>query len=199
MIDDDDGPPPSYRHNPRPVGYPIAFKILDDRLVVDTTRKVEEMQLGAVTRVRLTYEPRSFAQSAFRTRLTLVNGRTVNLTSVSWNSLMDVRTQDAEYSAFVRALVAAVARLNPGVEIVAGKPRFQWYAMIVAAAVALLAVALFSWRALASGAYGAALFGAAVGAVGIWQLEPIIRLNRPGRHSPERLPEPLLPRGKTSN
>jgi hypothetical protein len=101
----DDSPPPTYRHNPRPVGYPLAFKLLGDRLVVDTTRKVEEMQLGAVTRIRLSYEPRSFAQRSFRTRLTLKTGRTVTFTSVSWASLIDVRSQEAEYSAFVRELI----------------------------------------------------------------------------------------------
>jgi hypothetical protein len=191
----DDSPPPTYRHNPRPVGYPLAFKLLPDRLVVDTTRKVEEMQLGAVTRIRLSYEPRSFAQRAFRTRLTLVNGRTVTFSSVSWNSLMDVGSQDAEYSAFARALIAAVSRANPDVELITGKPPVLWYLMISAAALTLLAVALFAWRAFATEAPGAALLGVAVAAVGIWQLEPIIRLNRPGRFTPAAPPEPLLPAG----
>ncbi len=189
----DDAAPLTYRHNPRPVGYPIAFRIEGSRLIVDTTRKVEEVQLGAVTRIRLSYEPRSFAQRAFRTRLDLVGGRSVTFTSVSWKSLMDVGNQDAEYSAFVRGLVEAVARANPDVKLVTGKPALLWYAMISGAAITLLAVAFFAWRALASGAAGAALFGAAVGAVGIWQLEPMIRLNRPGRFTREAPPKALLP------
>jgi hypothetical protein len=32
-----------------------------------------------------------------------------------------------------------------------------------------------------------------VTAVGIWQIEPIIRLNRPGRFTPAAPPDPLLP------
>ncbi|KAA2238174.1 hypothetical protein [Salinarimonas soli] len=190
----DESPPPSYSHNPRPVGYPLAFKLLRNRLVVDTTRKVEEMQLGAVTRIRLSYEPRSFAQRAFRTRVTLVNGRTVTFTSVSWTSIMNVRSQEAEYSAFVHALIEAVARANPKVELITGKHAVLWSLMISAAAFTLVAVALFAWRAFESGAPGAALLGAAVAAVGIWQLEPIIRLNRPGRFAPDALPEALLPK-----
>ncbi|HYF54601.1 MAG TPA: hypothetical protein VEA41_10115 [Salinarimonas sp.] len=194
-MSDDDAPPPSYRHNPRPVGYPIAMRIVGDTLVVDSTRKVDEVRLGAVTRIRLTYEPRSFAQRAFRTRLTLTDGRVVGFTSVSWMSLMHVTSQEPDYSAFARSLIAAVARANPRVELVTGKSAAMWYAMISGAAITLVAVALFVWRALASGALGAAAFGTAVGLLGIWQLEPIIRLNRPGRFPPDRPPEALLPKG----
>ncbi len=185
----------AYRHNPRPVGYPIAFRLDERRLVVDTTRKVDAIELGAIKRIRLTYEPRSLASNAFRTQLSLANGGRASFTSVSWNSLTDVSSQDAEYSAFVRALVAAVARANPDVALVVGKPRPLWLATIAGSCVMLLAVAVFAWRAFAGGAGTAALVGLAVGVLGIWQLEPMIRLNRPGRFTPDRLPDALLPGG----
>ncbi len=78
--------PLTYVQNPRPVGYPITYRLSGDRLVVDSTRKVDEVRLGAVTQVRLSYEPRSFAQRAYRTKLTLSNGRSVAFSSLSWLS-----------------------------------------------------------------------------------------------------------------
>ncbi len=60
-------------------------------------------------------------------------------------------------------------------------------------AFSLVAIALFVWRAVDSGAIPAALFAAAVGAAGIWQLEPMVRLNRPRRFTPETMPQDLLP------
>ena len=49
------------------------------------------------------------------------------------------------------------------------------------------------WQALRSGANLAALFGAAVAAAGIWQLEPIVRLNRPRAFTSGNVPPALLP------
>jgi len=183
----------AYSQNPKPIGYPVSFRLEGERLIVDTGRRVQEVRLAAVERVRLTYEPKGFASRAFRTRLFVRGGPTVTFTSVHWRSPTDAGSQDADYAAFSRAVLAAVGRANPGARFTAGKSAFVWYASIALAAVTLVTVAMFTWRAFTQGAHGAALLGALVGAVGIWQIEPIIRLNKPRAFTADAPPGDLLP------
>ena len=185
--------PLSYRQNPRPIGFEVAFRLIGDRLSVDNGRKESEVALARVDQVRLTYESRSMGQGAYQTSLKLADGTTVKLSSISWRSMIDARRQDAEYTAFVQALLLAVARANPAVRLLAGKPRPQWLAIAVVAAVSLVAVAFFIWRAVLSGAAIAALLGAAIAAAGIWQLEPMVRLTRPRACTIRELPQGLRP------
>jgi hypothetical protein len=187
------GMPLTYRQNPRPVGFEISYRLAGDGLTVDTGRREIEVALAKVEQVRLTFEPRSMAQGAYQTKLKLTDGTTVKLTSLSWRSMMDVRRQDAEYSAFVQALLERIARANPAARFVAGKPRLQWAAITALTAASLLAVAIFVWQALWSGATTAALLGAGIAALGIWQLEPMVRLNRPRAFTPGEMPRSLLP------
>jgi hypothetical protein len=57
----------------------------------------------------------------------------------------------------------------------------------------IVAIMIFVWRALQSGATSAALLGGVIGVAGIWQLEPMIRLNRPAEFDPNDPPPALLP------
>lgn len=182
-----------YVHSPRPVGGPITFSLKGDRLTVDSGRKVQEVHLGAVELVRMTYEPRSFARKAFQTRIRMSDGRTFAFSSLSWRSLIEAESLDRDYRAFTRTLFDAIRRANPEARFVGGRPKVLWLATAILAAGSLMAMALFIWRALQAGATGAAIMGALFLAVGIWQLEPMIRLNKPQEFSPDTPPRDLLP------
>lgn len=184
---------PTYAQNARPVGFPATFTIKGRRLIVDQTRKVSEVDLGQVEQVRLTYEPRSFARRAYRTTLRVTNGKTVSYTSISWKSMIEARSQDEEYSRFTRELLTAVASASPRASFIAGKPFVIWVLLTVLAFTTLVVLALFTWRAFSNGATGAALFGLAIGGLGLWQLEPMVRLNKPRDFRPETPPRDLLP------
>ena len=183
----------TYTHAPRPTAGPVTFTLAGDRLTVDSGRTVQEVRLGAVDLVRLTYEPRGLARTAFRTRLRLKDGRSFAFSSLSWRSMIDAEERAVEYRAFTRALLDGVAQANPQARFLAGRPRAVWAAFAALAAVALVGVALFVWRAAAAGATGAALLGGLVLALGLWQLEPVVRLNRPRRFRPDAPPAGLLP------
>jgi hypothetical protein len=185
--------PLTYQQSPRPVGFPILFKLTGDCLVVDSQRKVDEIRLGAVESVRLTYESRSFARRAYQTTLTLKDGKRVRLSSIHWKSMIEAESQTAAYGRFVRELIAAIARANPDVRLKAGRPRPAWIAIVALTALSLVAIAFFTWRALAAEAWIAALFGALIGAAGVWQLEPMVRLNTPRSFTPDSIPGDLLP------
>ena len=58
----------------------------------------------------------------------------------------------------------------------------------------LLAMAYLIWQALQMGATNVALLGVLFAVVGVWQIEPMIRLNKPRPFRSEALPEELLPK-----
>jgi len=182
----------TYSQKPRPAAFEVAYTLKGDRLVIDTGRKVDEVRLDAVTSLRLSYDPRSFAQRAYVTRLTLRTGRTIRFSSVHWKSMIEAATQPG-YGAFVGRLVQAVAAANPRVVLAAGKPRIMWLATAGLTLATLAAVVVFVARALAAGSPAAAGFGVLVGLAGVWQLEPMVRLNRPRVFAPEAVPRDLLP------
>jgi hypothetical protein len=182
----------TYRQKAAPASFEVTYTLKGDRLVVDSGRKVDEVRLDAVSSIRLTYDPRSFAQRAYVTRVTLITGRTIRFSSVHWRSMIEAATQPG-YGAFVARLVQAVAAANPGVALVAGKPRTMWLASAGLTLATFAAIVAFVGQALAAGSPAAAGFGALIGLTGLWQLEPMVRLNRPRVFAPESVPRDLLP------
>lgn len=182
-----------YTHSPRPVSGPITFTLEGSKLTVDSGRKVQEVDLRTVELVRMTYEPRSFAQKAFQTRVRLSDGKSFAFSSLSWRSLIAAERLDRDYRAFTRALFDAIRRANPKARFVGGRPKALWVATAFLAVGSLVAMTVFIWRALQAGATGAVLMAVVFLAAGIWQLEPMLRLNKPRDFSPEDPPRELLP------
>ena len=184
----------TYTHSPKPFGGPISFMLKGDKLTVDSGRKVHEVQLGAVDMVRMTFEPGRLAQRSFRTKVILKDGKSFTFNSLDWKSLVEAQEMTQEYRAFVHALCDAIIRANPGARFVAGKPLGLWLPTSALAMASLLAMAYLIWQALQMGATGVALLGGLLALVGVWQIEPMIRLNKPRPFRSEALPEELLPK-----
>ncbi len=55
-------------------------------------------------------------------------------------------------------------------------------------------MAILIWRAFQTGAMNIAVLGALFALVGIWQIEPMVRLNKPRSFDPASPPPELLPR-----
>jgi len=184
----------SYTHSPKPFGGPISFILEGNRLTVDSGRKVREVQLGAVETVRMTYEPGRLAQRSFRTKVIMKDGKSFTFNSLNWKSLVEAQELAGEYRGFTQALCEAIARANPQARFVAGKPIGLWLPTSVLAVASLLAMAFMIWHALRTGATGVALLGALFAVVGVWQIEPMIRLNKPRPFRADELPAELLPK-----
>lgn len=184
----------TYTHSPRPVGGPISFAIEGDRLIVDSGRKVHEVRLGAVETVRMTYEPGRIGQKSFHTKVTLKDGKNFTFSSLNWKSLIEAQEMTAEYRAFAQALCKAIVKANPEARLIAGKPWWLWFSTTAIAVLSLLLMAYLIWQALQMGSTGVALIGALLAVVGIWQIEPMVRLNKPRFFSSGALPEELLPK-----
>ena len=184
----------TYTHNPRPVGGPISFAIKGDRLIVDAGRKVHEVRLGAVETVRMTYEPGRIGQRSFRTKVTMKDGKAFTFTSLNWRSLIEAQEMTTEYRAFAQSLCEAIVQANPQVRFVAGKPWWLWFSTTVVAILSLLMMAYLIWQALQMGSTGVALIGALLAVVGVWQIEPMVRLNKPRVFRSGALPDDLMPK-----
>ena len=185
-------PPLAYSQNPRPIGFAVTFRLAGDRLVVDTMRRVDEINLAAVARIRLTYEAGKLSSGFYKTALRLTDGRAVSLTSISWSGLAQSNNQVGAYRDFVAALIEAVSRASPQARLEAGKPRFVWAAMAATTGALALAALYIAARAFMAGATGAALVPLALGAVMIWQMGPVVRRNRPRPFTADALPGDLL-------
>lgn len=184
----------TYTHSPKPFGGPISFILKGDKLTVDSGRKVHEVQLGAVSTVRMTFEPGRLAQRSFRMKVVMTDGKSFTFTSLDWKSLVEAQELTQEYRAFTHALCDAIARANPQARFVAGKPLGLWLPSSALAVASLLAMAYLIWQALQMGATSVALLGALLAMVGVWQIEPMIRLNKPRPFRAGDLPAELLPK-----
>jgi len=184
----------TYTHSLRPIASPITFTIKGDLLIVDAGRKVHEVQLGAVEAVRMTYEPGRVGQKAFRTRVIMKDGKAFNFSSLNWRSLVEAQEMTVEYRAFAESLCAAIAKANPQARFIAGKPWWLWSSTFVVAIASLLAMSILIWRSAQTGATGVALLGVLFAVVGVWQIEPMVRLNKPRLFRAGALPNELMPK-----
>jgi hypothetical protein len=183
----------TYQHNPRPFGGPISFTIKGDRLTVDSGRKVREVQLGAVETVRMTYEPGRMGRKAYRTKVVMKDGKAFSFSSISWKSLVEAEQLTEGYRGFTHELFGAVRRANPEARFIAGKPWWLWLATTILGIACLFGMAFLIWHAIQRGFTDVALLGGLFAAIGVWQIEPMVRLNKPRTFQPEAPPPELLP------
>lgn len=197
MNDDDDTGIPYWRQRPRPVGLEIAYRLRNPgELEIDTTRKVDHVRLSAVEQVRFFYAPSNISSKGFRTRLRLADGKTVTFGNLSWRSLTDVERDDAGYHAFVSALAVAIARANPKARFIGGRPRSLWLAASIVGALAIAMLFYVTLRAFIEGATMTGVLGLVLVAASIWQVRPVILLNRPRELRTGEVPVDLVPDGR---
>jgi hypothetical protein len=183
-----------YSYSPKPFGGPLSYTLEGDRLTIDSGRKIYEVALGSAVAVRMTYEPGRLAKRSFRTKVILTDGKSFTLSSLNWKSMVEAEELTQGYRTFTHALCEAIARANPQARFIAGKPLGLWLPTLALAIASLLAMAYLIWQALQMGATGVALIGALLGIVGVWQIEPMIRLNKPRPFRSDALPEEMLPK-----
>lgn len=172
----------------------MSFALKGDKLTIDSGRKVYEVELGTADTIRMTYEPGRLAKRSFRTKVILEDGKSFTLSSLTWKSLVEAEELTQEYRTFIHVLCGAIARANPQAKFVAGKPLGLWLPTSALAVASLLAMAYVIWQAFQTGATGVALIGALIAVVGVWQIEPMIRLNKPRPFRAGELPEELMPK-----
>lgn len=194
---DDDGRP-SYRQRPRPVGFDLTYTLDGNELVIDSLRKVDRVSLSGVEQVRFTFRPGNISATGYRTQFRLDNGKTITIGDTSWRSLVEVERGGARYVTFITAVCQVVARLRPEARFVAGTPPVIWMMFAAIVALSLVAMAAFTWRAWQAGSTGLAGIGLLLGSIALWQMVPMVRLNRPMALRTGDIPAWLMPQTGTA-
>jgi hypothetical protein len=184
--------PLTYRLRPRPFGHEVSFRLDERSLFVDSGRRQEAIPYARVAALRLSYEPANVSWSAFRTKLTLTDGRTLRFGNLSWKSYVEAARNDAEYRRFVGALVDKVRAANPRVTCVAGKPAMLWGAVLAAGALMIAALAAVGCVAALRQAWGAAGLSAMFLVPLAWQVQAMATRNRPRRFT-DQPPAGVMP------
>lgn len=182
-----------YAQSPRPAGLPVTFRIRGRALEVERMARADRFPLDRVEVVQLTFETRSFAPAQLTAKLTFEGGRTVKITSVDFRSLVDARRRDAEYGRFMRELIARIGRYSPKARFMAGRSWPVWAITAIFAVAIVFGLAIIALQAWRQGEAVVALGAIAVAGLGIWQLEPLVRHNKPRRFTPDAPPETLVP------
>ncbi len=184
----------AYAYQPRLGGPGRRFSLQAGRLLWEAGPQKGELALADVRAVRLRLLPAKLGQESFETEIRGRGGERLRLASVSRQSLTAVRDQGADYAAFVRALLAALAAQGPDdLDCRGGYPALRWSAMATLGGATLAALLGVLGFALAQGDYPFALLFSALLAVLAWPAGRTVWRNRPVTFRPEAVPTHLLP------
>jgi hypothetical protein len=187
------GPSLVYEHRAKPYAQEARFEMKPDVLAVTQGSRSGDFAYGDITLVRLLYKPRNTTNEGYQAKLYRKDRRTVGLTNLTWKSLVDLDRQDADYTAFVKALILRVAAANPHVILEAGMPRWLHTLTAVAGGIAMVALVLVGIAALRQGGWPMALMTVAIGAYFVWWTWRYLGRNRPRRFQPDAIPGDVLP------
>lgn len=182
---------PTYTYAPKPMSGPVNFRLGAGTLTIDNGRQRREVRLADVETVRMTYSARSFGRGAFITRLTPAAGRSVTFGSLSYRNFVETERQDEAYRDFAAALCEAVAKANPRARFRAGRAPPLFALLVGGTAACALAALVLMARAAAAGATPVVVAGLVFLALGVWQIGPLIRRNRPREFPPQSPPADL--------
>lgn len=184
----------TYAHRAKPYAGEAEFRLYPTHLRVEQGRRSGDFPLADIVLVRLLYKPRNTTNEGYQAKLYRRDRRTAALTNLSWKSLVDMERQDEDYRRFIEALVAAVAKANPGLALRAGMA--PWLHRLTAAAglLALAALAVVSAQAALNGSLPVALATAGLLAyLGFWTWRYLGR-NRPRAFRADAIPAEVLPK-----
>ncbi len=182
-----------YGYRPRPTASPVQYRLGATTLRIDAGRRFDDVRLSGIESVRIFHAPNSLTRHGYKTVLRLKDGKSATVSNVTWNGIARFERQDAAYSRFVAALCQAVAAANPQATFTAGRPLPLWLLSLVAAIGLTIGIVWLAVVALQAGQRDAALVMGAILALAAWQVEPLIRLNRPRPFRPDDPPAELLP------
>ena len=184
---------PFFRHRPKLIGPEITFTLEERDLVWSDGRSSGKVPLHQVEWARLSFRPANLHVQRYRLALRQRLGRTVWFSNVSWKGMVELEAHDAAFSAFVRVLLAAVAKASPKARFIGGEPAWRYGVVAVLTAGLALSLAYLGVRAVAPVNWGLigliVFFGGYTG----WQMWLWLTKNRPVEIDPLDPPAFLLP------
>jgi hypothetical protein len=175
------------------IGSAHRFELTDDGLSWHVGGKSGVWRYADIAAIRLSYRPVSMQSRRFRADIEHANRQRIAVISTTWQTVTLMTPQDKDYRAFVTALHRRLKDAGSKAVLVGGLKPAVYAAGVALLALVAIAVTGLLARAVATDAWGGALFLVGFAALFGWQIGGFIRRNRPQRYTFDGLPEELLP------
>jgi len=182
-----------YAYKASLIGSAHQFELTDRGLSWQVGSKSGVWPYADIATIRLSYRPVSMQSRRFRTDIEHANRQRIAILSTSWQTVALMAPQDDDYLAFITQLHARLQQAGSRAALIGGvKPGVYAAGVALLALVAIAMTGLLA-RAVATGAFGGALFLVGFAALFGWQIGGFVRRNRPRTYSFDDLPRELLP------
>jgi len=183
----------SYDYKASLVSSAYHFNLTDSGLSWRIGRRSGMWPYADIASIRLSYRPVSMQSRRFRADLERKDRQRIVILSTSWQTVTLMAPQDREYRAFITQLHARMKQAGSRAALIGGIKSGLYAAGIAVLALVAIAITGLLARAVATGAFGGALFLVGFAALFGWQIGGFIRRNRPQTYTFDQLPVALLP------
>ena len=182
-----------YAYKASLIGAAHQSELTDDGLSWQVGSKSGVWPYGDIAAIRLSYRPVSMQSRRFRADIDGTNHQRISILSTSWQTVALMAPQDRDYRAFMTQLHKRMQEAGSKAALIGGLGPKTYAAGIVLLVLVAIAITGLLARALATGAFGGALFLVGFAALFGWQIGGFIRRNTPRAYTFDHLPEALLP------
>ena len=186
---------PRYTFRPSLMGAPSEFELSPDALHWQIGRYSGRIRYDRVRSVRMMFRPLTIQSHRFLTEIRSTDSPKIQISSVSWRSMIEQERFDAPYSAFITEFHRRLAAANTTARFSAGMPVVSYWIGLVVFGSVMIATAVMVVRALELGQWTSAALVGLFFLVFAVQLGNLFRRNWPSRYRPDALPKAVLPRG----
>ncbi len=183
----------TYLYKASLIGSAHRFELTADGLSWHVGGKSGVWRYLDIAAIRLSYRPVSMQSRRFRADIEHVNGQRISVLSTSWQTVTLMTPQDKDYRAFIIELHRRLEAAGSDAMLVGGLRPGLYAAAVAVLALVAIAITVLLARAVATGAFGGALFLIGFAALFGWQIGGFVTRNRPQRYTFDTLPEQLLP------
>jgi hypothetical protein len=185
--------PLTYQHRAKPYSPEAIFTLKDDVVAIVQGARKGDFPYRDIDMVRLTFRPRNTTNEGYMAVLYRRDRKTASLTNLSWKSLVDMERQDADYSAFVRALIARIVAANPNVALAAGMPRWRYLLTGLFAVFSMAGLIAVAAHALQNASWPIAAMAGGLGVYFVWWSWRFLGRNLPRNFTPNAIPADVMP------
>jgi hypothetical protein len=182
-----------YAYKASLIGSAHQFELTDRGLSWQVGSKSGVWLYADIASIRLSYRPVSMQSRRFRADIEHANRQRIAILSTSWQTVALMAPQDDDYRAFITLLHARLKQAGGRVALIGGVKSGVYAAGVALLALVAIAITGLLARAVATGAFGGALFLVGFAALFGWQIGGYVRRNRPRNYTFDDLPRELLP------
>ena len=193
QISGEGAPATRYAYKASLIGSAHQFELTDQGLSWQVGSKSGVWRYADIAAIRLSYRPVSMQSRRFRADIELANRQRIAILSTSWQTVALMAPQDHDYRAFITQLHERLQQAGSRAALIGGVKSGVYAAGVALLALVAIAITGLLARAVATGAFGGALFLVGFAALFGWQIGGFVRRNRPRTYTFDALPGELLP------